>query len=69
MKYVIDRIAGDVAVLEGYESGRLEVKKALLPTGAKEGSSIEVDERGGMTLFRDEERERRIAEKMKAVWR
>ena len=69
MKYVIDRIAGNTSVLEGYDGSHLEIEKARLPKGAREGSSVEIDAEGVVTLFVDEERERRIAEKMKKVWR
>jgi len=69
MKYVIDRIVGNIVVLEGYDDSRVEIDKARLPKGAKEGSSIEIGEDGVVRLFVDEERERRIAEKMRKVWR
>jgi len=69
MKYVIDRIAGNIAVLEGYDGSHLELEKIKLPKGAKEGSSIKIDESGSVTLFVDAEREERIAAKMKNVWR
>jgi len=69
MKYVIDRIVDDLAVLEGYEGDSIKIGKSKLPKGAKEGSSVEIGDNGVMTLFRDVERERRIAEKMRKVWR
>jgi hypothetical protein len=68
MKYVIDRIEEGTAILEGYDGERLEMEAGLLPKGAGEGASVMV-EGEKVVLFKDEERERRIAEKMKAVWR
>jgi hypothetical protein len=47
----------------------MEFAKNLLPSAVKEGSSIQIDDNGIISLIEDSERERRIASKMNAVWR
>ena len=69
MKYTIDRIEGTTAVLEGYDGSRLEIDAKTLPKGAKEGAAIEINPNGVITIFVDEERAKRIADKMKSVWK
>jgi len=69
MKYIIDRIEGNIAVCEDEKLKMVEIEKSRLPKGSKEGSAIQIDENGVITLFDDTEREKRIAEKMKAIWK
>ena len=69
MKYLIDRIEENIAVCEGGSGQRIEIEKSCLPEGAKEGSAILVSENGDISLVDDSERENRIAEKMKKIWR
>ena len=69
MKYVIDRFEGDYAVCENDDLKRINVEKSRLPRGVKEGSTIEIDEAGEIALIDDAERVKRIADKMKSVWR
>ena len=69
MKYTIDRIEGGTAILEGYDNSRLEIDASTLPAGANEGAAIEIKENGEIVLFVDDERSKRIADKMKLVWK
>jgi len=69
MKYIIDRIEENTAILESYDGDRLNIEKTRLPKEAQEGTSVEINENGVITVFVDEERRKRIAEKMKKVWR
>ena len=69
MKYLIDRIEGNIAVCEDYSGKRIEIEKSHLPEEAKEGSAILVSENGDISLVDDSERENRIAEKMKNIWK
>jgi hypothetical protein len=69
MTYTIDRIEGDYAVCIDDNGNRIEIKKNLLPDGAGEGLFISMGENGGIALLEDTVREKRIADKMKAVWR
>ena len=40
MKYTVDRIEGDIAVLENEDERRVKVKMSLLPEGVREGSCL-----------------------------
>ena len=68
MKYTIDRITSNIAVLEGYDGSRMELPVSRLPNGAKEGSAVEINDRK-ISLFIDNERTKKIADLMKKVWK
>ena len=40
MKYTVDRIEGDIAVLENEDERRVKVNVSLLPEGVREGSCL-----------------------------
>ena len=69
IEYVIDRFEGNIAVCEDNSRNFIEIDKARLPEGAREGSTIIMDNKGGISLVDSSVREKRIADKMKAVWR
>ena len=69
MKYIIDRFEGDMAVCEDEGMNHTDIHKSRLPEGIHEGDAFEIDGNGLITPVDDLERKRRIAEKMKAVWR
>jgi hypothetical protein len=69
MKYVIDRIEGTIAVCEGEDGKMVEITKTRLPNGAREGSAILIDDDGKISLADNTVMEKRIAEKMKAIWK
>ena len=49
MKYTVDRIEGDIAVLENEDERRVKVKMSLLPEGVREGSCLS-EENGAFRL-------------------
>ena len=69
MKYIIDRFEGNTAICEDDSMDHVERDIARLPEGVREGSAIVVGDDGVISLVDDSEREKRIADKMKAVWR
>ena len=69
MKYVIDRFEGNVAICEDDSRNRIEIDRAKLPAGAKEGATIMLCDSGEISLVDDPERRKRIADKMDSVWR
>ena len=69
MKYIIDRFEGDYAVCENDAKEFIEIVKTSLPNGAREGSVIFINDNGKVTLLEDEQRSKRISEKMKKVWK
>jgi hypothetical protein len=69
MEYVIDRFEGNFAVCESDSGDFIEIDKARLPEGVREGATIAVDNKGLISLADGSVREKRIADKMKAVWR
>ena len=54
MKYTVDRINGDIAVLESDGEERRTVPVSLLPAGIREGSRV-IEEKGEYTLDIKEE--------------
>ena len=58
MKYTVDRIENNIAMLEDDMLMLLPVPASLLPDGAKEGSILEFDG-SNYVLCEDEEAERR----------
>jgi hypothetical protein len=68
-KYTIDRFEGDYAVCEEKGGGTVDIERARLPEGAAEGSVLSVADNGDITLSEDAGRERRIRERMKALWK
>jgi len=69
MKFIIDRLEGDFAVLEAEDKTMLDVPRSLLPADAKEGDCLRQD---GETYLLDEaekaKRSTRIKRKMDALW-
>ena len=49
MKYTVDRIEGDIAVLENEDERRVKVKMSLLPEGVREGCCL-TEENGAFRL-------------------
>jgi hypothetical protein len=64
--YVIDRFEGDFAVLEAPEGGTVDVQRAKMPAGAKEGDALKYDEASGI-YSPDEEATRLRGEKIKEL--
>ena len=58
-KAIIDRFEGDWAVLELDEDEFMDVARANLPLGAKEGSIILIDDEGEITLLEKETQDKR----------
>ena len=69
MRYIIDRIEGELAVCEADDLKQVEFKTSQLPKGAKEGSTLVLNDAGSLILIEDDERAQRIADKMKSVWK
>ena len=69
MKYTIDRIEGNIAVCENDNMEFIEISRDSLPEDAREGSFIEIDESGAVTLADDPERVERIRAKRRMLWR
>jgi hypothetical protein len=69
MKCVIDRIEGNIAVCESDDGRIVEIAIIRLPKAVKEGSAIFIEADGTITTADNSEREKRIADKMKAVWK
>jgi len=67
VKYIIDRFEGDYAVCEDENGEFTDIEKMKLPAEAKEGSTIEMDGNGAVNITENEERKRRIAEKMRII--
>lgn len=57
MNWIIDRIEGDIAVIET-SNGMINIPTVHLPEGTKEGSII------NLVIGEDEEKTKRIKEKM-----
>lgn len=69
MRLIIDRFEGVYAVCEDDNGNMVNVLKANLPEGAKEGSVLQVAD-GMITVDHDEtnNRKERIKEKMNSLW-
>lgn len=59
MIYVLDRIEGDIAVLEDDNRKNHEFPVSLIPTGAREGDCLFMLESGGFAIDKDETEARR----------
>ena len=66
MKYAVDRIEGDIVVLQDLESKEMsEVELSLLPEGIKDGTILSfINDEYTIDLSDEEERRKRILEKM-----
>ena len=69
MRYIIDRFGGNTAICEDENRNFIEIEKSRLPDEAREGSIITIDTEGRIFLINDEDRMKRINEKMKSVWK
>lgn len=69
MRYIVDRIEGDVAVLERDDLAFEDVPLSDLPEGTAQHDCLEL-ERGAWRIDRErtEERKRLIAEKMRSLF-
>ena len=70
MRYIVDRIEGDVAVLERDDLELVDVPLTELPEGVRQHDCLEVED-GAWRIDRDRtaERKRRIEEKMRRLFR
>ncbi len=59
MRYTIDRIEGDYAVLTADDESQTDILIALLPPDIDEGSILDQDEDGVFTVNKQAEEERR----------
>ncbi len=69
-RFIIDRLEGDVAVLEAADAGFLDVPASELPEGAKRGDSL-VREEGAWRVDAEttEERWKRLEELRRSLTR
>ena len=69
MKLIVDRITGNIAVLEKEDMSHVELDISVLPKGTKEGSVI-VYENGvySMDSAAEEERRKTISAKQRLVF-
>ena len=58
MRYIIDRIEGNIAVCEDEQRNMIDINLSVLPNGVKEGSVINY-EKGKYTADKKSEAERR----------
>ncbi|HIZ16933.1 MAG TPA: DUF3006 domain-containing protein [Firmicutes bacterium] len=58
MRYIIDRIEGNIAVCEDEQRNMIDINLSVLPNGVKEGSVINY-ENGKYTADKKSEAERR----------
>lgn len=70
MRYIVDRVEGDVAVLERDDLELVDVPLSKLPEGVGRHDCLE-EEGGAWWIDRDRtaERKRRIEEKMRRLFR
>lgn len=68
MRYVIDRIEGDIAVCEAEDKTMHNIPLASLPVGVKEGDKVE-DTVTGFILVDNSADSERIKEKMQKLFR
>ena len=68
MRYTVDRIEEDLAVLEGEDRTMRTVPLSQLPQGIREGAVVTATEEG-FTLDADADRAARIREKMRRLWK
>lgn len=72
MKYVIDRIEGNILILENDEKRIVEflVEDISNLEKYKEGNIIDIDDNGNIIVLRDEtiKRKKEIEEKTKDLW-
>lgn len=70
MRYIVDRVEGDVAVLERDDLEIVDVPLSELPEGVRQHDCLEEDG-GAWRIDRDRtaERKRRIEEKMRKLFR
>lgn len=71
MKYAVDRIENDIAILENLSDGStLEIKISLLPTGIKEKDIVRLEnDKYILDVNEKDERLKRIREKMNRLKR
>ncbi|MDR1530707.1 MAG: DUF3006 domain-containing protein [Clostridiales bacterium] len=68
MRYVIDRIEGGFALCEDSRRQITKLDRARLPAGAGEGSLLEIDADGGVTLAGNPELKTRLGRKMERLF-
>lgn len=70
MRYIVDRVEGDVAVLERNDLEFVDVPLSELPEGVRQHDCLE-EEGGAWSIDHDRtaERKRRIEEKMRRLFR
>ena len=69
IRLIIDRFEGDFAVCEGPEQETVEIERARLPEGAREGDVVVLGGSGEVELDRGaaEERRQRIRERQRRL--
>jgi len=69
MKFILDRIEGDYAVCEDYESKEMiNLEKVFLPEDIQPGTLFEIID-GVVTILPNDETHERIKEKMENLWK
>ena len=69
MRYIIDRFEGKYAICADDCNNRIEVEISRLPQGVREGTRVEIDDNSVAIISDDDQRVKRIADKMRDVWR
>ena len=68
MKGIIDRFEGKYAVIELQDGQMLNIDKAKLPVGSKEGMVIHISENSTIDIAETKKRKEEIEELTKDLW-
>ncbi|MCM8711410.1 DUF3006 domain-containing protein [Clostridium sp. SYSU_GA19001] len=65
---VIDRFEGQFAIVELYYGKIINIKRELLPEGAKEGDVLSIEDKITISLEETNKRKMKIEEITKDIW-